>query len=85
MRFIISVVIPVLIGAAVGVGIGILSVFIAEIAGGVIARIRGRRATEYVEVDVKGNDCDDYCAMEGDELPQYVELPQAPAYIEEKR
>jgi hypothetical protein len=85
MRFIISVVVPVLIGAAVGVGIGILSVFIAEIAGGVIARIRGRRATEYVEVDGKSDDCDDYCAMEGDELPQYVELPQAPAYMEEKR
>jgi len=47
MRFIIHVVIPVVIGAAAGLGIGIVSVFIVEIVGGVIMRIRGRRAAEY--------------------------------------
>jgi len=77
MRFIISVVIPVLIGAAVGVGIGILSVFVAEIAGGVISRIRRCRGTEYVAVKEKDDDLD--------ELPKYAELPEAAAHIEEKQ
>ena len=79
MRFIISVVIPVLIGAVAGVGIGILSVFIAEIVGGIIMRIRGRRNAEYMEVDGKDDDHE----VEG--LPVYEELEETPAYSEEKQ
>ena len=79
MRFIISVVVPVLIGAAAGVGIGIFSVFIAEIIGGLILRIRGRRAGEYVEIDRKDDDSDD------EELPVYEEMEEAPEYAEEKQ
>ena len=79
MRFIISVVVPVLIGAAAGVGIGIISVFIAEIIGGLILRIRGRReAGEYVEIDRKDDDFDE-------ELPVYEEMEEAPEYTEEKQ
>jgi UPF0716 family protein affecting phage T7 exclusion len=78
MRFIISVVIPVLIGAAAGVGIGIISVFIAEIIGGILLRIRGRRQVEYVEVDIKDDEI-------VDELPVYEEMEEAPEYTEEKQ
>jgi len=78
MRFIISVVIPVLIGAAAGVGIGIISVFIAEILGGILLRIRGRRQVEYVEVDIKDDEI-------VDELPVYEEMEEAPEYTEEKQ
>jgi len=77
MRFIISVVIPVLIGAAAGVAIGIVSVFIAEILGGLLLRIRGRRQVEYVEVDLKDDEIDD-------ELPVYEPMEEAPEYTEEK-
>ena len=80
MRFIVSVVIPVLIGAAVGVGIGILSVFIAEIVGGIIMRIRGRRNAQYMEVDRKDEDDENE-----EELPVYEELEETPAYPEEKQ
>jgi hypothetical protein len=79
MRFIISVVIPVLIGAAAGVGIGILSVFIAEIVGGIIVRVRGRRNTGYLEIDRKEDDVTD------EELPVYEELDETPEYTEEKQ
>lgn len=79
MRFIVHVVIPVTIGAAVGVGIGIVSVFIAEIVGGVLMRIRGRRAAEYHEIVDKDDE-------EFDEaLPLYEEGEGAPAYTEEKQ
>lgn len=79
MRFIISVVVPVLIGAAAGVGIGIISVFIAEIIGGLILRIRGRReGAEYVEIDRKDDDFDEV-------LPVYEEMEEAPEYTEEKQ
>jgi hypothetical protein len=81
MRFIISVVVPVLIGAAAGVGIGILSVFIAEFVGGVIMRIRGRRNVEYTEIDRKDDDDEDDA---GEELPVYEELQEALAYPEGK-
>jgi hypothetical protein len=74
MRFVISVVIPVLIGAAVGVGIGILSVFVAEIAGGVIMRLRGRREQEYIIVQ----------ADEEDDLPKYVDVLEVEC-IDEKQ
>ena len=79
MKFIISVVVPVLIGAAAGVGIGIISVFIAEIVGGIIMRIRGRRNMEYVEIDRKDDDDDD------EELPVYEELEATSTYTEEKQ
>lgn len=79
MRFIISVVVPVLIGAAAGVGIGIISVFIAEIIGGLILRIRGRREVEYVEIDRKDDDFDE------EELPVYEEVEETPEYTEEKQ
>jgi len=79
MRFIIHVVIPVVIGAAAGLGIGIVSVFIAEIVGGVIMRIRGRRAAEYYEVVDK----DDEEPEEA--LPVYEEGEMAPAYTAEKQ
>lgn len=72
MRFVINVVIPVLIGAAAGVGIGILSVFIAEIVGGIILRIRGRRNVEYIEI-------------EDEELPVYEELEGSQTYTDEKQ
>jgi UPF0716 family protein affecting phage T7 exclusion len=72
-------VIPVVIGAAVGVGIGILSVFVAEIVGGVIMRVRGRRTTEYEVVDK-----DDDEGFE-DALPVYEEREMVPAYTEEKQ
>jgi hypothetical protein len=72
-RFLLSVVIPVVIGAAAGVAIGILSVFVAEFVGGVIIKIRGRRNVEYREIDMKDDE---------DELPVYEE--QAPAYTDEK-
>lgn len=78
MKFIVSVVIPVLIGAAAGVGIGILSVFIAEIVGGIIMRIRGRRNPQYTEVDGKDDNCQE-------DLPIYEELEETPAYAEEKQ
>jgi len=75
MRFILSVVVPIIIGAAAGVGIGILSVFIAEIVGGIIFRIRGgRREVEYVIVDGKD-----------DELPRYEEEEEIPEYTDEKQ
>jgi hypothetical protein len=74
MRFVISVVIPVIIGAAVGVGIGILSVFVAEIAGGVIMRLRGRREREYAIVEED----------EGEELPKYVEVVEVEC-VDEKQ
>jgi len=79
MKFVISVVVPVLIGAAAGVGIGILSVFIAEIVGGIIMRIRGRRNAEYIEVDVKDDQDGE------DELPVYEELEENPAYTAEEK
>jgi len=80
MRFIISVVVPVLIGAAAGVGIGIISVFIAEIIGGIFLRIRGRReAGEYVEIDSKDHEFE-----EEEELPVYEEVEDVPEYTEEK-
>lgn len=82
MKFIISVVVPVLIGAAAGVGIGILSVFIAEFVGGVIMRIRGRRNARYTEIDRKD---DDEADDAGEELPVYEELQESPAYPEEKQ
>jgi hypothetical protein len=78
MRFIIHVVVPVVIGAAAGVGIGILSVFVAEIVGGVIMRVRGRR-TEYAIVDK-----DDDAGVD-DALPVYEEGETVPAYTEEKQ
>jgi len=82
MRFIIHVVVPVLIGVAAGVGVGIISVFVAEIVGGLLVRIRGRRAEpDYQEIrDVKQYD-------EEDELPQYEEGEGAPEYTDtdEKR
>jgi hypothetical protein len=82
MRFIIHVVVPVLIGVAAGVGVGIISVFVAEIVGGLLIRIRGRRAEpDYQEIrDVKQYD-------EEDELPQYEEVEGAPEYTDtdEKR
>ena len=80
MRFIISVVVPVLIGAAAGVGIGIISVFIAEIIGGLILRIRGRPAVQYMEIDRKDDDFDDE-----DELPVYEEVEETPEYTEGKQ
>ena len=79
VRFIISVVIPVLIGAAAGVGIGILSVFIAEIVGGIIMRIRGRSNAQYMQVDGQDDKDDD------EELPVYEELGETPVYTEEKQ
>lgn len=79
MKFIISVVIPVLIGAAAGVGIGILSVFVAEIVGGIISRVRGRRTAEYVVVDTK----DSWDEQIEEELPVYEE--ETPTYSEEKQ
>jgi hypothetical protein len=79
MRFIIHVVIPVVIGAAAGVGIGILSVFVAEIVGGVIMRVRGRRTTEYEIVDK-----DDDAGFD-DALPVYEEGEMVPAYTEGKQ
>lgn len=81
MKFIISVVIPVLIGAAAGVGIGILGVFVAEIVGGIIMRVRGRRHSEYVEVGRKDS-------LDGpleEELPVYEEVDETPAYTDEKQ
>lgn len=75
MRFILGVVVPVVIGAAVGVGIGILCVFIVELVGGIIMRIRGRGNAEYVIVDSKDDE----------ELPVYEELEETPAYPEEKQ
>jgi hypothetical protein len=81
MRFIISVVVPVLMGAAAGVGIGIISVFIAEIIGGLIVRIRGRREpARYVEIDRKDEEFDDE-----ELLPVYEEVEEAPEYTEEKQ
>lgn len=79
MKFIISVLIPVLIGAAAGIGIGILSVIIAEVVSGIIMRIRGRRNTEYMEIDVKVDDDNE------EELPIYEESEETPAYSEEKQ
>jgi hypothetical protein len=80
MKFIISVVIPVLIGAAAGVGIGILSVFVAEIVGGIILRVRGRRNAEYVEVDTK----DSLDGQIEEELPVYEEVEETSTYSDEK-
>jgi len=79
MRFIIQVVIPVVIGGAAGLGIGIVSVFIVEIVGGVIMRIRGRRAAEYCEVVDK----DDEVFEEA--LPAYEEGEMVPTYTAEKQ
>jgi len=81
MKFIVSVVIPVLIGAAAGVGIGILSVFVAEIVGGIIMRVRGRRNAEYMQVDRKDS-------LDGhieEELPVYEEVEETPVYSDEKQ
>jgi hypothetical protein len=76
MRFIISVVIPIVIGAAAGVAIGILSIFVAEIVGGIILRVRGRRNAEYVEIDRK--------EAVDEELPVYEEVDETPKYTDEK-
>ena len=78
MRFIISVVIPVLIGAAAGVGIGILSVFIAEIVGGIIMKVRGRRCVQYVQIDENEDE-------EEEALPVYEESERVPDYTDEKQ
>jgi UPF0716 family protein affecting phage T7 exclusion len=80
MKFIISVVIPVLIGAAAGVGIGILSVFVAEIVGGIILRVRGRRNAEYVEVDTK----DSLDGQIEEDLPVYEAVEETSMYSDEK-
>jgi UPF0716 family protein affecting phage T7 exclusion len=77
MKFIISVVIPVLIGAAAGVAIGILSVFVAEIVGGIILRVRGRRNAEYVEVDTKDS-------LDEEDLPVYEAVEETSMYSDEK-
>jgi hypothetical protein len=76
MRFIIHVLVPVMIGAAAGVGIGILSVLVAEIVGGVLMRFRRRNGVEYEEI--KEFD---------DELPSYEEGERVPEYSDsdEKR
>jgi UPF0716 family protein affecting phage T7 exclusion len=80
MKFIISVVIPVLIGAAAGVAIGILSVFVAEIVGGIILRVRGRRNAEYVEVDTK----DSLDGQIEEDLPVYEAVEETSMYSDEK-
>ena len=80
MKFIISVVIPVLIGAAAGVGIGILSVFVAEIVGGIILRVRARRNAEYVEVDTK----DSLDGQIEEDLPVYEAVEETSMYSDEK-
>lgn len=81
-KFMISVVIPILIGAAAGVGIGILSVFIAELVGGIVMRIRGRRHTvpEYTEIVDTKEDSEDaeeplpaYQPMSFDAVPEYTD------------
>lgn len=82
MKFIISVVIPVLIGAAAGVGIGILSVFIAEIVGGIILKVRGRRNGQYIGIADKEDEEDE---MDDEALPVYEEGERAPEYSDEKQ
>jgi len=77
MRFIIHVVVPVIIGAAAGVGIGILSVLVAEIVGGIVLRIRGRRGAEYREISG-----DEKELVEEEELPLYEEGEPVPEYID---
>jgi len=86
-KFMISVVIPILIGAAAGVGIGVLSVFIAELVGGIVMRIRGRRsnAPEYIEIvdtkepieQVEEEDVEEplpvYQPMSFDAVPEYTD------------
>ena len=86
MRFVIHVVVPVLIGAAAGIAIGILSVFLVEIVGGIVMRIRGRArdGMEYHEI----TDAKEYVAgEEEEELPVYEETERVPEYTDtdEKR
>ena len=77
MRFIVYIVIPVLIGSAVGVGISILSVFVVEILRGIVMKIRGRRpGYENIEYVVEEFD---------EELPVYEALENAPEYTDEKQ
>jgi hypothetical protein len=84
MKFIISVVIPVLIGAAAGVGIGILSVFIAEIVGGIILKVRGRRNGQYIGIHDDDDDEEEEDEMD-EALPVYEEGERAPEYSDEKQ
>lgn len=78
-RFVVTVLVPIFIGAAAGVAIGVVSVLIAEVIGGLIARVRGEQEPDYIEIDVKDDDESD------EDLPVYEELGAAPEYRDEKQ
>jgi hypothetical protein len=76
MRFIIHVLVPVSIGAAAGVGVGVLSVLVAEIVGGLVMRLRGRASRQYDEIDTRDED--------EEQLPAYEVGEAVPRYSDEK-
>ena len=79
-KFMISVVIPILIGAAAGVGIGILSVFIAEFVGGIIMRIRGRRNPGYTGINTNDTDVVDRKELVAETQDEEAEDEPLPVY-----